>query len=329
MPLPRKVLVNSERTLYYHCITRCVRRAFLCGHDSVTGRNFNHRKRWVVERLRYLGGVFAIKVCAYAVMSNHLHLVVRLQPEQVERWTDGQVLRRWRKLFPLSATQWRLLPLEERQRRLVEWRARLGDLSWFMRCLNEAIARRANREDGCTGRFWEGRFRTQALMDEGAVLTCMSYVDLNPIRAGLARSVRAQRFTSVRERLRHAERGRACRWLAPLQGEQVRQGGAAVEITLNDYVALLQATARALLDEKREMGGRTRELLKRFGLQERGFLWAVRCFSRTFFTMAGEVHRIRVEAAQRGCRKCMGAGAARRLYLSGEEIAAGFAQQAA
>ncbi len=81
------------------------------------------------------------------------------------------------------------------------WRERLSDISWYMRCLNEHIAREANKEDGGKGRFWEGRFKSQALLEEKALLACMAYVDLNPIRAGLSETLEGADHTSIQERI--------------------------------------------------------------------------------------------------------------------------------
>jgi REP element-mobilizing transposase RayT len=188
-----------------------VRRAFLCGVDPVTGINHDHRKEWVRARLQHLASVFAIEVCGYAVLSNHFHVVLRVRPDLTQEWSDGEVAIRWRLLFPprdestgrqVEPEQIDLKPITSNPERVAELRRRLASLSWFMRCLNEPIARAANREDGCSGRFWEGRFRSVALLDESAVLACSVYVDLNPIRAGIAETPEQSEFTSAFDRIR-------------------------------------------------------------------------------------------------------------------------------
>jgi len=210
MPKPRKSLISLEATSYYHCISRCVRRAFLCGEDALTGRSFEHRRGWIEERLLELGQVFAIEVCSYAVLQNHTHLVLHVDLLLAESWSTQEVIDRWHQLFGgtvlserfLKAEQ--LLEIEHQQLEgLVEtWRERLTSVSWFMRCLNEQIARKANEEDDCTGHFWEGRFKSQALLDEQAVLACLAYVDLNPVRAAIAKTPEDSDYTSIQRRIR-------------------------------------------------------------------------------------------------------------------------------
>ena len=176
----------------------------------MSGVSYEHRKQWIVDRLKGLASVFAIDVCAYAVMSNHYHVVLKVRPAEAQGWDAELVVARWRQLFRGSLLVDRYiagacgtqLEREAAEAMIDEWRARLFDISWFMRVLNEGIAREANREDGCKGRFWEGRFKSQALLDERALLACMAYVDLNPVRAGLADSPEESDFTSVQERLR-------------------------------------------------------------------------------------------------------------------------------
>lgn len=211
MTIPRASLVSLSDTPWYHVVSRCVRRAFLCGEDFVTGHNFDHRRGWIESRIRELASVFAIDVASYAVMSNHYHIVVRIDEERTKGWSDEEVLCRWTKLFtgPLFVQRYlsgarETMSGSDRARvgESVElYRERLHDLSWFMRVLNETIARMANAEDGCTGRFWEGRFKSQALLDEQALLTAMAYVDLNPIRAGIAETPEQSTHTSVKQRL--------------------------------------------------------------------------------------------------------------------------------
>lgn len=101
MARPHQELISFEDTHYYHCINRCVRRAFLYGEDHLTSKNYEHRKTWVVERLALLSRVFAIDIAAYAVMSKHLHLVLRVDAAQTEQWTEQDIIQHWSNLFQL------------------------------------------------------------------------------------------------------------------------------------------------------------------------------------------------------------------------------------
>ena len=188
-----------------------MRRAFLCGVDTYTGQDYSHRKEWILDRLRELAGLFAIEVCGYSVMSNHLHLVLRNRPDIAGRWSADEIALRWCRVFPPrdDATGEPVEPgvhdlamLANNSERLAELRQRLANLSWFMRCLCEKIARTANQEDGSSGRFWAGRFKSVALLDEAAILACSVYVDLNPIRAGLATTPEESAYTSGCNRIR-------------------------------------------------------------------------------------------------------------------------------
>ncbi|MDJ0916368.1 MAG: hypothetical protein QNJ05_01310 [Woeseiaceae bacterium] len=155
-----------------------------------------------------LSSLFSIDLCAYAVMSNHYHLVVKLCPDQAREWSDDEVLTRWTALFngPLLVQRYRageVLDAAETatlKSMTSVLRSRLTSLSWFMKCLNEPIARQANAEDGCTGHFWEARFQSQALRSERALITAMAYVDLNPVRAGIAKTPEDSEHTSIRLR---------------------------------------------------------------------------------------------------------------------------------
>lgn len=204
--------VSLDDTPWYHVVNRCVRRAFLCGVDSVSGNSYEHRREWIETRILQLANVFAIDVAAYAVMSNHYHVVVRVDQDRALAWSRDEVLERWSQLFSGNPVVKQYLALADDEKaddallwkvdELVEiYRKRLFDLSWFMRVLNESIARMANKEDGVKGHFWEGRFKSQALLDEQAVLSVMAYVDLNPIRANMAEGLHDSEHTSIYKRL--------------------------------------------------------------------------------------------------------------------------------
>lgn len=252
MPTARHRLVSLDDTPYYHCISRCVRRAFLCGQDATTGYNFEHRRQWIVDRIKLLCSVFAVDLCAYAVMSNHYHIVVRLDVAAARHWSDREVAERWTQLFSKPVLLHRflgesdLLPIElsQVQQQIAIWRRRLVNLSWFMRCLNEPIARMANQEDRCTGRFWEGRFHSQALLDDRALLACMAYVDLNPVRAAMARTPETSDYTSIQERITHPQ----VTTLRPFTPNEKSEG---LPFTLADYLELVDWAGREINRDKR------------------------------------------------------------------------------
>ncbi|NKI34185.1 transposase, partial [Wenzhouxiangella sp. XN79A] len=172
MPQARKRLVSTEMTPFYHVVSRCVRRQFLCGLDPLTGRDYSGRKQEIKDRLALLSEVFAVDVCAYAILSNHYHLVLHVDPERAMAWDDLELARRWTRLFRgpavvrAFANGQSLTEAQEKvaRKHLAEYRNRLGSLSWFMKCLNEPIARQANAEDNVTGHFWQSRFYSQALL---------------------------------------------------------------------------------------------------------------------------------------------------------------------
>ena len=251
MPQPRKRQVSLEDTPYYHCISRCVRRAFLCGKDATTGFDFEHRRQWIVDRIKLLCSVFAVDLCAYAVMSNHYHVVIRINQDQAETWSDREIAERWMQIFTgpmlmhrhLNGEALTTMELEQVAELIRSWRKRLFSISWFMRCINEPIARLANAEDDCTGRFWEGRFTSQALLDVRAVLACMTYVDLNPIRAATAKTPEQSAYTSVRERIVDALDTPLLRF-----SDQAEDG---IPFKFEDYLELVDWAGRAIKTNKR------------------------------------------------------------------------------
>ena len=190
---PRSKVVRKGEPGIFHVTARCVRQYRLLGVDPLTGKDYSHRRVWILDRLRTLVSCFGIDVGFGALMENHVHLILRVVPESIRRLTKQQVALRWLTLFPgkrdLEGTAERpskekIEKLVQDKERIKELRKRLMDLSWFMRCFSEYIARRANLEDDRQGRFWDGRFRCRELVGESALLVCGLYVDLNGIRAG-------------------------------------------------------------------------------------------------------------------------------------------------
>ncbi|WCN13402.1 transposase [Marinomonas mediterranea] len=259
MPRPRNQQVSLSDTPYYHCISRCVRRAYLCGEDVVTGKSFEHRRGWIENRLLFLAQIFDIDVCAYAVMSNHIHVVLHVNAQDAKDWTTREVIERWHKLHKGTLLTQKYIRGEELPKAVMEmlevtaetYRQRLMDISWFMRDLSEPIARQANFEDNCTGRFWEGRFKSQALLDEAALIACMAYVDLNPLRANIADTPETSQFTSVKKRVKSAKRAEQPQELMPFIGNERENQPTGIAFKLKDYFDLVDLTGRVVREDKR------------------------------------------------------------------------------
>jgi REP element-mobilizing transposase RayT len=256
-------------------VGQALRRAFLCGVDPYSGRDYEHRRQWVVDRIRLLSSLFAIDICAYAVMSNHFHLVLKMSPEQFNNLSDDQIMDRWCTLFkgPLLVQRYRkgdqlTTPERTTVADIVNvWRGKLSSISWFMRCLNQPIARQANREDNCTGKFWESRFTSQALKTEEALLSCLVYVDLNPIRAGIANKPETSKHTSIRERIKaefnlkqalkdQVESGDILEFSTPLkpllhfEDSLTKSSLTGILFTFQDYLKLVDWTGRIIRTDK-------------------------------------------------------------------------------
>jgi REP element-mobilizing transposase RayT len=301
MPKPRSQQISLSNTPYYHICSRTVRKAFLCGVDKETGVSYEHRRRWIEKRIFQLSQVFTMDICAHAVMHNHLHLVLHVDSEQVKNWTTLDVLSRWHKLFKgtlLTRKYQREQALTKFEMAMVEetaqvYKQRLIDISWFMRALNEPIARQANKEDKCTGHFWEGRFKSQALLDEGALLSCMVYVDLNPVRAGIAPTPEQSSFTSIQRRIKAALMGEQPTTLLPFIGNEHQEKTSGICFNLKDYLTLVDETGRVIREDKRgAIDTKTANILSRLHISDESWLKLTTNFEGIFTGAVGTAEHL-------------------------------------
>ncbi len=339
---------------WLHCTSRCVRKAFLCGGRD--GR-YDHRRGWVEERMRLLAGAFAVEVASFAVMSNHFHVVLRMRPDVVAAWSAEAVVRRWYEVYPVSALPdgTAIAPAEGVIAAratdgvwVAERRKRLGELQWFMKTLKEGISRRANREDEVTGTFWQARFHSVVLLDQAALIACMAYVDLNPVRAKMADRPERSAHTTVRARIRARQRQRTATrirerlsgaaqtaamakagladapprhaedglWVAPMA--RCVAGGRACSV--DDYLTLVDQTGRWLRAGKRgAIPAELAPILARLDLRVEDWITTMAGW-RQFAGLALGQHAARlVDAAARGLRRVRHTCA---LFVRGRDDAA-------
>ena len=314
MTSPRKQQISLANTPYYHCITRCVRRAFLCGEDKHSGQSFEHRRGWIEDKLHFLTTVFAIEMCAYAVMSNHYHVVLFVDEDKAKQWSMNEVLERWHRLHKGTLLTQQYLngdnlatPLVDMVNATAEiYRQRLMDISWFMREINEKVARQANQEDECKGRFWEARFKSQALLDEAALAACMAYVDLNPVRANIADTPETSNHTSVKLRCEQAKASENTRHKANHKDNQTdnisnqpntlmsfvgnprENMPKGLPFDLTDYLQLMDITGRSIREDKHGFIEQSQpEILKRLNISAAHWLTITTEFRTQFHGAVG------------------------------------------
>jgi REP element-mobilizing transposase RayT len=326
MTTARSAIAPPGSNGYYHCVSRCVRRTFLCGFDRSTGQNFNHRRGWIVDRMNELAQIYAVRVLAFSAMSNHMHLALHIDPAWVEAWTDREVAERWNRLFPRA-------DMNEAQQadRIKTWlvqvgkianmRERLASVSEFMKYLSQPIARRANIEDDCTGKFWEGRFKCQRLLDEAAVLSAMVYVDLNPVRAAMAQDLEESDYTSIQQRIQETARklGGSGEQLQAVAGVS---GTGSLSISIAQYLNLVDWTGRQMHPGKRGkacprldrgIDPERPRILDRLGLTDRTWTTQVKATESHYYRAIGAAESLIEYANHIGQKWLQGIGVAREL----------------
>lgn len=338
MTIARSKLVDVSVSRWYHCISRCVRQAFLIG-KATPGLG---RKAWLENRLKELDKVFAISVGGFAVMDNHLHLLLRLDPQVAAQWTAIEVVTRWHQLFPPRDPSRKPLSSKDRAElvnRLAQdsdWvstiRDRLSSISWFMKCLKEPLARLANREENCKGAFFEGRFKSIAVLDEEALLAICAYIDLNLVAAGKATVPEESAHTSIKQRVDHVKQqnregdlavakhgsvsaSRAARdledglWLVPVEDRrriESKREGMREGFTLGNYLLLVEYTGRVLRHGKESIGAEVADVFDRLGCTQEA--WYDRISRLKNGSMIGRVlaasrERLKAVSKQWGLRR--------------------------
>jgi REP element-mobilizing transposase RayT len=294
MTTARFRLVDTKVTRWYHLVSRCVRSAWLLQDDGT-----NNRKDWIDQRLKELDQIFAVSVGGFSIMDNHLHVLVRIDDEQAKTWSPLEVAKRWTRLFPpRGADRKPMKPTDEflqLRANNPEWveeaRKRLSSLGWFMKCLKEPLSRMANKQDECKGAFFEGRYKSIAILDEEALLTVCAYIDLNPVAAGIVSLPEESPHTSIKERVDHAKsKGRMCDvseirngsvaaskvsgkvekglWLIPIEDrrrlgedrEGMREG-----FTFGQYLLLVDYTSRTIRKGKASVSKELEGIFERLG----------------------------------------------------------------
>jgi hypothetical protein len=313
------------------------------GKDPLTGKDHTHRRQWFIHRLQLLVSCFAIDVCFDAILSNHFHLILRTNPRLVKRMGNWEVARRWLRVYPgkrvldenwIEPTEKQIEALVADKEKLARVRKKLANVSCFMAALSEYIARRANAEDDCDGRFFSGRFGSREIMHEAGLLVGGLYVDLQLVHAGEAQTPESSVYTSawfrIQSRQTSAKDSRSQAndsWLAPLtlqadhlgdvpctSGKRASDKGL-LSMPFDEYLQLLDWSGRQLRANKRgAIPNHLAPILQRLGIEEKELLDTLEDFPRLFRRLVGRAEQILERAQEVGRRWMHGVGPAGKIF---------------
>ena len=352
----RKDVYDKEEVGTYHCSSRVVRRAFLCGYDEYSQTDYNHRKRWIDDLLRFMACYFAIDQISHSIMSNHLHNQLRNRPDIARKLPDKTVAYNWLMLHPhkrekdgtpCEPTDEQIAEITGNKKKLELLRERLSDISWFMKYLKERIARRANKEDEARGHFFEARFTMTKLLDEPAALVCSVYIDLNPVRAGAAATPETSEHTSFYDRVQAYQDQKLQRrkkpprqtipadaYLSPLytrklpaelcyaQEKYRASDDAGLAISFEEYAQLVDWTGRQLRSDKRgAIAAEEPPILERLHINSETWVEAMSHFEDWFHNFVGGAEAMAQVALDKGQKWLQGLRRCRQLFGANERSA--------
>ena len=253
-------------------------------------------------------------------MSNHYHVVLFIDQEAQKSASVKDIVTRWHQLHTGNPVAVKYLDgevleaheIDQLNQYVDKWREQLASISWYIRVLNEKVARMASIEDDVTGRFWEGRFKCQALLDEQALLSCMAYVDLNPVRAGMAKTPEESDHTSIKYRVNYwkeaAERNEGHHvgdhsyqpdTLRPFAGNLRESMPKGIIFNLVDYLQLVDWTGRCIREDKVGSIGNSEEpILKRLSITPEHWVYLCTHFESRFKGLVGSVHSLKQSCKQ-------------------------------
>ena len=327
MAIARKNIVDSETPGFYHCTNRCVRRTFLCGEDKETGKDYSDRKGWLEKRFVELCSIFAVDIYAYAIMDNHYHIVLYLDPLAPLKWSDEETAEKWLLAYPGKLNKPELTQQRELKKqaimgdkdKLKSYRKRLGKLSWFMGRINEPLAKKSNVEDNCTGAFWESRYKAQALLDEASVLSCMCYVDLNPVRAKITKNLETSNHTAIKKRIEKVKQIKENNRTVDLSKIISSVAGnlkcERMTLSTKDYFSLVDWTGKSIIyPNKASIPANIKSIIEGLNLQQTHWLKHIENFDQHYCHVVGPVKLIREKAKAMSKRCLKGITSAKHLF---------------